>query len=129
MVLAAEDEGYRLRGWGVDDPGQHCLWRTEGNGAVIKPPCSAHNTAAVTHRVQQGGKDAHSLEHPAAMDGHTLRLRRLRVATGGDKAQIGNGEIGAKAGDTAHIQWTGGFHQHNAQRNISPHSGALMLCR
>ena len=47
------------------------------------------------------------------MDRHAPGFLPQGIAAGGHQAQLGNGEIGAEAGNAAHIQGPGRLHQHH----------------
>ena len=47
------------------------------------------------------------------MDRHAPGFLPKVIAAGGHQAELGDGEIGAEAGDAAHIQGPGRLHQHH----------------
>ena len=138
-ILPAEDQGHRgvdsARGigsaradsnaggrFGLDQPAQGRPRPLQGQFLPFEPATGGHHPAAVGDRCGQVGVGGRLLELGLAMDRHAPGFLPQGIAAGGHQAQLGDGEIGAEAGNAAHIQGPGGLHQHHHDRRVRTHA-------
>ena len=110
-------------------PGQNLFGCSKRDGAVIKASRCGDHTAAVADRIQECREDASLGEQALSMDRHLHSVRIGWITPGRHETQLVDTEIGAKPGNTSHIQGTGRFHQHHGQRCRNGHGSMLNVLR